>query len=187
MSVLETGYLRACKDSVAGIKKVWLASYIKYQRKQIHISQGQLLKFPEKQVYYNFNTLFNASASQSMSVDGKGEVYNQSLSISFSKLDSLFFDDLVKGYLQAIVLDNNNKYHILGLFNGLEVTNYTKQTGAGKSELSGYNLTLSGVESVSFPTFESLPYFETATDNELFLASSSIIASTGILSSTIIL
>jgi hypothetical protein len=46
----------------------------------------------------------------------------------------------------AIVLDNNDRYWLLGAANGLEVSAGTAGTGTAFGDRSGYELTLSGME-----------------------------------------
>lgn len=151
MDNIENGYRRKYKDSVGGVKSVYIFSYEQFLRSRITVTENELTNFPPT-VIYKFNTLLNASFSEQMQLDGKGDAYNQSLNINFSHIGSSYnFEKLRKGYLRAIVEDNNGVFWLLGAYNGLEVKSYTKQTGGSKQELNGYNITIEGTERVEAP------------------------------------
>ena len=154
--MLGSGYPLQCKDSVSGIKNVYLFSWAKYSRSQIIVSSNELLQFPASSIY-NFKALKTSSLTETMENGANGNAYNQTLNLTFSKIGATFdFEQLRKCLLRAIVEDNNGVFTLLGLYNGLEVTSSTKQTGSSKQELNGYQITLTGKERIESPYFGSL-------------------------------
>jgi hypothetical protein len=55
---------------------------------------------------------------------------------------------LAYGNPTVIVVDNNSNYFMCGLKHGMDVTGGTITTGAAMGDLSGYTLTLVGMEPV---------------------------------------
>jgi len=149
-------YLRRCKRSVGGIKEVYLFSYIPYSRKDITITEHLLLEFPNNAIY-RIQGLYNASFSENATESPRGYEYQQGLSLSFSEIGDYYnFTQIVEGLVRAVVLDNNGNYWLIGCYNGLDVTSYTRATGGTKSELNGYTITLAGAESVEAPQLKGL-------------------------------
>jgi hypothetical protein len=158
MALITKPYSLQCKNSVGGVKKIWLTSYSKIQRSRISIVENELISFPEV-IVYEFQGLYNSNFTENISISDSGTSYDQTLNITFSKIGSVYdFESLVKNYTRAIVLDNNNIYHYLGLYNGL-VGSFSKQTGTTKQELNGYTLTLTGKETIEAPYSKSLVGF----------------------------
>tara|TARA_R110002049_G_scaffold199037_1_gene369067 strand:- start:6452 stop:7003 length:552 start_codon:yes stop_codon:yes gene_type:complete len=174
---LDSGYDLQCKNSVGGVKTVYLYEYGKLSRKNYRVVANQLVS-AQGSIIYRFNTLKNASYSETGNVSNTGDSFSQTLNINFSKIGELYhFENLIKKRLRAIIEDNNGKFWILGLENGLTTSAYTKQTGASKTELNGYNITLSGMERLEAPYMDALsPEFGTIED--LFLSSSVLPSST---------
>lgn len=159
--MVDKEYFLQCKDSIGGVKNVYIFSYEKHARKDYRVLNNNLMTYPQT-IIYNFRGLKNASYSETGNISNTGDSFSQTLNINFSKIGELYhFENLIKKRLRAIVEDNNGKFWILGLENGLTTSAYTKQTGASKTELNGYNITLSGMERLEAPYFDSLePTFE---------------------------
>lgn len=176
---MDSGYKLQCKNSVGGIKRVFIFSYTRLSRKDYRVLNNNLVTYPSDTIY-NFRSLKNASYSETGNISNTGDSFSQTLNINFSKIGELYhFEKFSKSRLRAIIEDNNGKFWILGLENGLTTSAYTKQTGASKTELNGYNITLSGMERLEAPYFDSLePTFK-----YLFLGSSGMPASTSKISS----
>ena len=152
---IDQEYLLRCKDSVGGVKEVYLFSYINYPRTQLVINDNELQRFP-KTTTYKMEGLFNASFTDSATETEAGYEYTPTLNLTFSKLDTYYnFTKVVQGVVRALVLDNNDTWHLLGVYNGLDVSNYGRQSGSSKSELNGTTITLTGRERVQAPTVKT--------------------------------
>ena len=150
------GYARECKDSIGGVKTIWVFPWAKYSRKLIQREGINLVTFPSNSIY-KFDGLFDSSFSESDTFDANGQRFDQTLNINFSKIgDTYYFKVLRDGLLRAIVEDNNNKLWLLGQDNGIRANQYTKQTGSDKSQLNGYNLAFQGTERMEAPLLSSL-------------------------------
>ena len=150
------GYDRECKDSIGGVKTVWLFPWAKYSRKDIQREGINLVMFPNNNIY-KFDGLFDSSFSENDTFDANGQKFDQTLSINFSKIGATYdFRLLRNGLLRAVVEDNNKKLWLLGQDNGIRATQYTKQTGGDKSQLNGYNLAFEGSERMEAPLMSSL-------------------------------
>lgn len=156
MASLNIEYLRGCKDGSGGVKSLWLFPWAKYSRKDIVRDGIVLTSFPNNTIY-KFEGNFASSFTDVASFDRHGEKFDQTISGTFTKMESRFYFDNVRGkLLRAVVLDNNGNYWLLGQDNGLRATQYQKGTGSSKSELNGYTLTLSGSERLEAPYLSSL-------------------------------
>jgi hypothetical protein len=135
---------------------------------------------------YKVEGLKNASFNERTPLSGQGYRYDQTLSLTFSKMDDYFdFYDLVNTYVRALVKDRNGNFWLLGAYNGLETDQYDKQSGANKSELNGYTITLSGSERVEAPYVSSKELIQPYTSIPI-LASGDWLASSGeVLASTV--
>jgi hypothetical protein len=156
MVSITNGYDRICKDSLGGVKTVWLFPWAKYSRKNVQREGINLVKFPSNNIY-KFDGLFDSSFTENDTFDANGQRFDQTLTINFSKINAdYYFKDLRDGLLRAIVKDNNGNLWMLGQDNGIRAKQYTKQTGSDKSQLNGYNLTFEGSERMEAPFLSSL-------------------------------
>lgn len=140
-----SGYNRKCKDSVGGVRKVWLCKYVKYSRSQIITSGNILVSFPDTFIY-SFHSVEASNASESMEQNEGGKFYNQSISLSFQGADPKEIELLQNIDFRILYLDNNGIYKILGLRNGMEAGTITYETGGAKSSLNGFKINFTGKE-----------------------------------------
>ncbi len=145
MEAITSGYQRKCKDSVAGVKNVWLLKWEKYNRSQIVTDGVYLIGFPSTFIF-RFESLVPPTASEKMLETEGGKHYEQMLSLTIKADTSYEFDQLIKNDYRVLFLDNNGLYRIFGLYNGLECTTVDYKTGGSKSEFNGYSFTMSGKE-----------------------------------------
>lgn len=184
MAFFRQTYELRCKDSNGGLSEVYLFGWIKYTRKNIQIFNNELRAFPSNTLY-KVEGLKNASFTDNADLSQQGYRYNQTLNLTFSKLDDYFnFYDLVNTYVRALVRDRNGNFWLLGAYNGLETSGYNKQSGSQRPELNGYTITLTGAERFEAPYVSSKeviqPYI-----SKMILASGDILASSGILVSEV--
>lgn len=139
------GYTRKRKDSVGGVRKVWLCKYVKYSRSQILTDGNILVSFPDTFIY-SFHSVEASNASESMEQNEGGKFYNQSISLTFQGADQKEVELLQNIDFRILYLDNNGIYKIFGLHNGMEAGTITYETGGAKSSLNGFKITFTGKE-----------------------------------------
>jgi hypothetical protein len=139
------GYNRKCKDSVGGLRKVWLCKYVKYSRSQILTDGNILVLFPDTFIY-SFHSIEASNASESMEQNEGGKFYNQSISLTFQGADPKEIELLQNIDFRILYLDNNGVYKIFGLRNGMEAGTIAYETGTSKSTLNGFRITFTGKE-----------------------------------------
>jgi len=146
---------KRCKDNLGGVQKLYLFPYVKYLRSQIITDGEYLVSFPTTTIF-EFDSV-QISFSEPMQENEGGKFYNQSLSFSLiGNNDFLELQRLLKKDYRCIIQDWKGNYKILGLYTGLECTTLTQQTGGGKSELNGFNLSFEGQEYRSSLFIENL-------------------------------
>lgn len=57
--------------------------------------------------------------------------------------------------LVVIYQDNNDKYHVLGITNGAEVTTIDRATGVDKQDMNGYTITITSEENIFPPQVQA--------------------------------
>jgi len=150
---LGTGRTEPCKDSVGGLTKVYFGDFdifgiddVTYASTSDEItaitSTGTLFQYDLKGTS-TFDQTITASREN-------GTVfYDQVLTLQFHKLDKATHDELAiiaVGRPKVFVEDNNGNIFLAGLEYGMDVNGGTIATGAAMGDLSGYTLTLQGME-----------------------------------------
>jgi len=143
-----------CKDVVGGIDKVYFVNYIDgivstltYDMTNTDVIDA-ISGTPSA---YSYEVKDACSFTQNIQSDRSTgtTVFEQVLELTLKKLsvaDHKELKLLVWGRPHVIVLDNNGNYFMCGLEHGMEVTGGTIVTGSAMNELSGYTLTLTGME-----------------------------------------
>lgn len=152
---LSQGRTEPCKDVIGGIQAVY---FINYER-----------DFRQKCTFDGTNTnvidSFTASAATAYKYELKdassfteniqsdretgSTAFEQVLEATFKKLsftDHEEFEAMAKGRPIVIIKDNNDNCMIAGLDYGMELTAGVIQTGSAKTDLTGYTITLTGME-----------------------------------------
>ncbi len=140
-----SGYNRKCKDSLGGIKSVWLCKYYKYSRSQIITSGNYLVSFPDTFVY-KFDSVELSNPTETQEQNEGGKFYNQTISLAFSGSAIRELELLNTLEYRLLFLDNNGLYRVFGLYNGLESGGITYETGSSKNSLNGFKITFTGKE-----------------------------------------
>ena len=156
MEVITSGYNRKCKDSLGGVKDIYLFPYAKYSRSQITLSQNVLTAFPDNDIFkFEFNGDVNFSEPQQN--DDGGKFFSQSLSFTLVQQndDNNIIKLLNKDY-RIVIRDRNNNFRLLGLYNGLECVSINYNSGSSKSDLNGFTLEFQGKEEKESPYFYNL-------------------------------
>lgn len=174
-----SGINRECKNSIGGVNKVYLFSWVKYSRSQIGINGNILTSFPQNDVF-EFATIGEVSFTEDSQEEDGGKFYN--ISLSFQIGNYFDIEKLLKKNVRAVILDRNGNYRLLGTFNGLFCTKVSKETGSNKSNFNGFKIDFDGKELRESLFFTDLEII-TEEDTTPLYASSSLISSTSVLSS----
>ena len=152
---LTTGRTEPCKDSVGGLAKVYFVDFGDFDISDVSylassdtidtITTGGAI------TAYQFDLKGTSSFDQTVtsSRENGTTFYDQTLNLTFKKLDKATHDEialLAVGRPHVFVEDNNGNFFAAGLEFGMDVNGGTIVTGAAMGDLSGYTLTLQGME-----------------------------------------
>ena len=141
-----------CKDSVGGLDKVYFVNYgtmgdIAYDATNTD-SIESVAGTPSA---YEYDIKGTSSFTQNIqsSRENGTTAFEQVLELSLHKLtvaDHKELKLLSWGRPHVIIKDNNGNYFLAGLEHGMDVSGGTIVTGGAMGDLSGYTLTLTGME-----------------------------------------
>ena len=157
--LLTTGRELPCKDSVGGIKAVYLADYGSLGA--LTVTSGEVTAIAGTPDLYQFDVKGNSSLEQAItsSRENGTTFYEQTLNLTLTKLDLATQQEIVqmaKARPHIFVEDYNGNYFLVGAAHGADVSGGTIVTGAAMADLSGFTLV--------FSAQETLPaYFVTST------------------------
>lgn len=151
---LSLGRLEVCKDSVGGLKNVYFVNYgemgaITYDGTNTDVIDS-VAGTPDA---YKYELKGASTFTQNInsSRENGTTFYEQVLELTFKKLtikDHKELKLMAYGRPNVIVEDNNGNFFLAGLQHGMDVTGGTIVTGGAMGDLSGYTLTLTGMEKV---------------------------------------
>lgn len=147
---LTLGRLEPCKDSVGGIDKLYFVNYGDMTT-VTEDATDEISAVTGTPSAYEYEVKSATSLTQNINSDrATGTTsFEQVLEVTLKKLTAADHKELkllVYGRPHVIVKDNNGNYFMAGLEHGMDVTGGTVVTGAAMNELSGYTLTLTGME-----------------------------------------
>lgn len=152
---LSLGRLKPCKDSVGGIKAVYFINYGDITALTYNVTDTDVIDTlggtGTEVSAYKYDVHFMSSLTQNIqsSMENGTVAFEQVLELSMPKLtkeDNKEIKLIAFGNPHIIVEDQNDNLFVAGLVNGMEVTGGTVVTGTAMSDLSGYTLTLTGME-----------------------------------------
>jgi|TARA_R100000084_G_scaffold38238_1_gene15325 NCAIR mutase (PurE)-related protein len=152
---LTTGFTLDCKDAIGGVKSVRLTTLAEYEALDASVANGKISSWgTPSTVFFKYDQLKETSSlteTINSNVQNGSIYYTPEVTIVLSKLESDKRNEiklLAQNRLVAIVETNDEtpKFFVVGVTTGLEVSAGTSATGTAYSDLSGYNLTLSGLE-----------------------------------------
>jgi|TARA_R100001460_G_scaffold91434_1_gene133225 hypothetical protein len=159
---LNVGRKLPCKAAFGGIKTVLFANYgtiasiaVDSTTKEATITNGS--PAPE---WYQYDVKGNSSLETTVtsSRENGTTFYTQTLNLTLTFLDAKTQAELqviAQARPYVVVVDYYGNNFLCGFENGMEVTGGTVVTGAAAGDLSGFTLTLEGLE-------ETAPYFLSA-------------------------
>ena len=149
---LSLGRLEPCKDSVGGLKNLYFVNFgdlgaITYDATNTDVIDA-IAGTPNA---YKYEIKGASSFTQNIqsSRETGTTAFEQVLEVTLKKLsiaDHKELKILAYGRPHVIIEDNNGNYFLSGLEHGMDVTGGTIVTGAAMSDLSGYTLSLTGME-----------------------------------------
>lgn len=152
---LTTGFTLDCKDAIGGVKSVRLTTLAEYEALAAVVANGKVTSWGSAStVFFKYDQLKETS-SMTETINASAQngtvYYTPEVTIVMSKLESDKRNEiklLAQNRLVAIVETNDEtpKFFVIGVTTGLEVSAGTSATGTAYADLSGYNLTLSGLE-----------------------------------------
>jgi hypothetical protein len=149
---LTTGYALGCRDSVGGIKTIYVQGWNATGTVNTNGS-GTVTGFTGfSSGFYEYDlTKATSSLTETLnaSIENGSIYYTPEVTFSINKLQVAVRNELrllARNRLLVIVQDNNNRYWVLGAANGLEATAGTAGTGTAFGDRSGYEMTLTGME-----------------------------------------
>ena len=154
---LAIGRVEPCKDSVGGLKNLYFVNYgdlgaITYDVTNSDVTNSDVIDSvagtPDA---YKYEIKGASSFTQNIqsSRDTGTTAFEQVVEVTLKKLtiaDHKELKILAFGRPHVIVEDYNGNFFLAGLEHGAEVTGGTIVTGTAMSDLSGYTLTLTGME-----------------------------------------
>ena len=151
---LSLGRLKPCKDTVGGIKNIYFVDYgdftgIVYNATDTDVIDDLAASFSAYKYEVHFSSSFTQNIQSSM--ENGTTAFEQVLEVTLPKLTKEDHKELKLisfGHPHVIVEDQNGNFFVAGLLNGMSVTGGTIVTGLNMGDLSGYTLTLTGMEKV---------------------------------------
>ena len=143
---------KKCKDTVGGLRAIYLAPYRKWHRAEVIYDGAEVTQFPATFIY-RFELVSTDVFDENGDQNEGGKFYNQALSCTFNKLtpfDNLQFQKLLRKDYFLVVQDNNGHYRLLGFKNGVLATNLTT------SSEQQYTISFEGMELELAPFIDSI-------------------------------
>ena len=146
---LSLGRKEPCKDVVGGINAVYFADFDTLGT--ITESDDVISDFGGDPEFHKYEVKGSSSFTQNIQSNRENgtTAFEQVLELTLHKLtkeDHKELKVLAFGRPHVLVEDYNGNVFVAGLEHGMEVTGGTIVTGAAMGDLSGYTLTLTGME-----------------------------------------
>ena len=154
---LTTGRSLPCKSAFGGIKKVYFGDFVGITAVSLG-ADGEVATITGTQPdWYEYDVKGNSSLETTVtsSRENGTTFYTQTLNLTLTYLDAKTQNELqiiAVGRPYVVVEDYYGNQFLCGFENGMECTGGTTVTGAAAGDLSGFTLTMEGLE-------ESAPYF----------------------------
>jgi hypothetical protein len=151
---ISAGRLEPCKNSVGGLTAVYFVNYgdaTGYTYDSVDTDVIDNVAGTPTAYKYELKGTSSFTQNINASRDNGTVFFEQVLELSLKKLtikDHRNIKLLAYGRPQVLVEDYNGNVFYCGLKNGMDVTGGTIVTGAAMGDMSGYTLTLTGMEQV---------------------------------------
>lgn len=151
---ISLGRIEPCKDSVGGLKAVYFVNYgdaTGYTYNGTNTDVIDDVAGAPTAYKYDLKGASTFTQNVNSSRENGTTFFEQVLELTFKKLsivDNKQLKLMAYGRPQVVVEDNNGNFFYAGLKHGMDVTGGTIVTGGAMGDLSGYTLTLTGMEPV---------------------------------------
>jgi len=151
---LSKGRIEPCKDVVGGIRAVYFADFGDLGAITYDLTDTDVITtFGDAPAVYEYEVKGTSSFTQNIQSNRENgtTAFEQVLELTLHKLskeDHKELKVLAFGRPHVLVEDYNGNVFVAGLEHGMEVTGGTIVTGGAMGDLSGYTLTLTGMERV---------------------------------------
>jgi len=158
---LTQGYTLDCKDSLGGIKAIWLINHANVTAITEASGIVSAITKAAGKVFYKYELVKNTGSlteTITASVENGTVFYAQELSVVLNKLQANTRNEillLAQATLMVVVQDANDKYWLIGRVAGMDLTGGTSATGTAQGDRSGYTLTFTGGEKELAPNVNS--------------------------------
>ena len=156
---LNTGRKVPCKSAFGGIKTVFMADFGDITGLTIDATTKEVTALAGSPTWYEYDVKGNSSLETTVtsSRENGTTFYTQTLNLTLTFLDAQTQAELqtvavARPYV--VVEDYYGNSFLCGFENGMELTGGTVVTGAAAGDLSGFTITMEGME-------ERAPYFLT--------------------------
>ena len=154
---LTTGRKVPCKSAFGGIKTVYMADFGGLTGVTIDASTKQVTAIAGSTTWFEFDVKGNSSLETTVtsSRENGTTFYTQTLNLTLTYLEAKTQAELqliATARPYVAVEDYYGNLFLCGFENGMEVTGGTVVSGAAPGDLSGFTLTMEGME-------ETAPYF----------------------------
>ncbi len=146
-----------CKSAFGGIKTIYFCNYNDATITLDSDKEVNAISMETDTKFFQYDVKGNSSLTTTItsSRDNGTTFYTQTLALTLPYLDNLTKNEvqlLAAGRPQMIVEDYYGNQFFCGYENGMDLTGGTIVTGAAAGDLSGFTLTMEGIE-------EFAPYF----------------------------
>ena len=158
-SVTVSGRALPCKDSLGGIKQIWIAPFALSGVPQTFdaVATGSIADSTAAMTFKNYDMHKNTGSftqTVNASVENGTIFYTQVVSCVFSRevaADIGDFQDLTKGRVFIVVQDVNNNLFVMGHTRGVELTGGTLESGVAMGDFNGLKYEFTGEEFIAAP------------------------------------
>lgn len=152
--LIDEGYVLGCRDSIGGVKGVYIASFDPAATYSIITDEigNYATSTSPAPVHYKYDQFTEAasfSQTGTFSLENGSVFYDQQLTLMFHKQDTALRNKLVllaQGRLSIIIQDQNNNFWLMGKENGVYAISADMQSGKAFGDMNGVTLTLQGKE-----------------------------------------
>lgn len=158
-NITVSGRALPCKDSLGGIKQIWIAPFALVGVPQTFdaVASGTIADSTAAMVFKNYDMHKNTGSftqTVNASVENGTIFYTQVVSCVFSNeiaADIGDFQDLTKGRMFIVVQDVNNNLFVMGHTRGCELTGGTLESGTAMGDFNGLKYEFTGEEFIAAP------------------------------------
>lgn len=153
------GRIKACKKSIGGIVNAFFVNFAKDaftilngEVTAIDIAVTEVFQYALRGDENVFSEAFTSNRNTGVSLS------TQTLVLQLKKLDKDTSNEvklMAHGTPQIIVESRDGTYQLLGLTDGMDLTDSNIGTGGAKEDFNGYNLTFTGVEKDMAPFLDA--------------------------------